>query len=335
MSTTETTAYRWATLTPADLDAWAELVNHLAVVDRTEEFVSAEDLAEELASPGHDPERDTWAVWAGERLIAVATVVVPTTPDNEGQARAYLGGGVHAEHRRRGLGTALFDAAEARGVELLRERHPGVSAYLAAGGELPGAPVRDLLHDRGYAIVRYYNFLTRGLDDLPEAAEIEGIELVTPRPEDEEAVRIAHNAAFRDHWGSGQIDPERWHEHWVSRSSRPALSTLARGVGGEEDGQVLAYILVGQWVERESYVNIVGTVPSARGRGLAAAALARTIAVVAATGDFDVIELDVDSESLTGATRLYDRLGFRLKHTTAAMRRPVPGSGPEPAPDAG
>ena len=34
-----------------------------------------------------------------------------------------------------------------------------------------------------------------------------------------------------------------------------------------------------------------------------------------------VIELDVDSDSPTGATRLYERLGFTVKHQTASMRR--------------
>ena len=46
-----------------------------------------------------------------------------------------------------------------------------------------------------------------------------------------------------------------------------------------------------------------------------------TIVAAAAGGEHDVIELDVDSASPTGATRLYARLGFTLKHTQSAMRR--------------
>ena len=49
------TAYRWAHLSGADVPAWADLVNHLARVDGTEEFYEQEDLAEELGRAGFDP----------------------------------------------------------------------------------------------------------------------------------------------------------------------------------------------------------------------------------------------------------------------------------------
>lgn len=68
-------------------------------------------------------------------------------------------------------------------------------------------------------------------------------------------------------------------------------------------------------------MNLVGTVPQARGRGLGSAVLGGTIAASAESGQYTTIELDVDTESLTGATRLYERLGFTVKHTTAAMQR--------------
>ena len=39
-------------------------------------------------------------------------------------------------------------------------------------------------------------------------------------------------------------------------------------------------------------------------------------------------DLDVDSESPTGATRLYERLGFTVKKTFAAMQRDAPPAWP-------
>lgn len=315
------TAYTWRPLTEADVEAWSTLVNHLAVVDGTEEFYSADDLLEELQASELDPERDTWGVWHGAQMVAYGAASVPGTTDNQGQARGRLEGGVHADHRGRGLGTELLDRLEPRAEELVRKRHPGVEGYLMGSGGLDGSSSSELLADRGYAVARYFNVLTRTVRDPPPGQEIDGVELAAPRPEDEEAVRLAHNAAFQDHWGSGPQGVEPWHEHWTSRSGRPGISTLAWGRGGDLDGQVLAYVLVGQWVDREAFVNIVGTIPAARGRGIAAAALARTIQEAERSGDFDVIELDVDSESLTGATRLYERLGFTHKHRTVALRR--------------
>lgn len=333
------TDYRWAPIGPDDVTAWSELCNHLAVVDGTEEFYSPEDLAEELTQAHHDPSTDTWAVWDGPTMVGYAAAFVPANPDHEGRARSYISGGVHTDHRGRGLGSGLVERAEARCRELLDERHPGLEAYHSAGGGLEGSSARDLLADRGYAVVRYFNLLTRELGDEPEVPDLDGVELVCPGPEHEAATHAAHVVAFRDHWGAGPSSPESWHEQWVSRAARHDISTLAvaRGDGGAgwTAGEVLAYVMVGQWVDREAYVSLVGTVPSARGRGLAAAALARTIGLATRSGEYDVIELDVDSDSPTGATRLYERVGFRHKHQTAAMRRPVerPDAGERPAAD--
>ena len=182
--------------------------------------------------------------------------------------------------------------------------------------------------ERGYSVDRYWNLLTRALGDEPPVAAIEGVRLLSPEEGHEEAVRAAHDVAFRDHYGSSPSSPEGWHEHWTSRTGRMDVSTIAvadgTGLHSWREGEVLAYVMVGQWVDRQAYVNLVGTVPQARGRGIAAAALARTLGLATRSGKYDVIELDVDSDSPTGATRLYERLGFTHKHQTASMRRMLP-----------
>lgn len=316
-----TETLRWASLTPECVGAWAELTTVLADTDGTGETYEAEDLAEELEETGVAPETDTWAVWADDDLVAYGQLRVGLTLDVEGRVRAHLSGGVHPRWRRRGIGTALMDRMETRARALASERHPGVPAYFRAPGGAEGSDVRRLLADRGYAVARYFNDLSRPLPGpaLPELP-LAGATLVDQLDEYEEATRVAHNVAFADHWGSAQIPAEEWHHHWMSRSSRPALSTLALG----SDRSVLAYVLAGQYVPGTVYVAIVGTVPQARGRGLAAACLARTLALAAATGDFERAELAVDSASPTGATRLYERLGFETVRTLAAMQRDMP-----------
>jgi GNAT superfamily N-acetyltransferase len=314
------TAYRWDHLRAEDVSAWADLVNHLAVVDGTEESYRKEDLLEELRFPGFDPTTDSVAVWDGPTMVAFATVRVPQTPDNDGHGRGYVEGGVRESHRGRGIGRRVMDLLEPRAAGLVQERHPGRPAYLRSGGGLEGSSASAMLARRGYAVVRWYNYLTRPLSDSPGVPAPDGVALVSPGPEHEDPAMLAHNAAFRDHWGSGPMATEAWHEHWTAQSARHDLSTVALS----SEGEVLAYVLCGEWVDRELYVNIVGTVPSARGRGLAADALRRTISLAAATGEFDLIGLDVDSESLTGATRLYERVGFVLKHQTMAMQRDLP-----------
>lgn len=313
------TAYQWRPLTEDDAPALTELVNHLAEVDGTEEFYREADLREELTHHGFDPALDSLGVWDGELLVGWVTVRAPQTLDNAGEARAFLGGGVRESHRSRGIGRELMERMEPRAQELARERHPGAPGNLVASGGLVGSSAERMLQHRGYAVVRYYNELALPLTGEVTVPDLPGVRLGPPTDEHEEAVRLAHNDAFRDHWGSGEQTVQAWHDHWTSSSSRPAVSTVATS----DDGRVLAYVMCAEWVDRELYVNILGTVRDARGRGLAEAALLRTIDVATRSGDYDVIELGVDSENPSGATRLYERVGFTHKLQTTSMRRPL------------
>ncbi|MDO5738515.1 MAG: GNAT family N-acetyltransferase [Ornithinimicrobium sp.] len=313
--------YRSAPLSADDVPAWADLVNHLAVVDGTEEFQRVDDLRAEFERTGFDPLRDSLAVWDDEAMVAFGVFSVPPTTDNDGNGRGYLQGGVRESHRGRGLGSALLETLLPHAADLVRERHAEVTAsYLRASGGLSGSSAQGLLSDHGFRVVRYYNELTRPLNGTVEVDTIEGVQLVSPGAEHAEATRLAHNDAFRDHWGSGPQSAATWHEHWTGTSRRGEVSTVALTT----EGTVLAYVLCSEWVDRELYVDILGTVRTARGRGVAQAALLRTITEAARSGSYDVIALGVDSSSQTGATRLYERVGFTHKLATTSMQRDLP-----------
>ncbi|MDG4865794.1 hypothetical protein P8605_47355, partial [Streptomyces sp. T-3] len=57
-------------LSKDDVPAWLELEQAVEQVDRTGHHADAEDLAEELADPKLDTERDTLGLWDGPRLVA-------------------------------------------------------------------------------------------------------------------------------------------------------------------------------------------------------------------------------------------------------------------------
>lgn len=302
----------WSHLRPEDVADWTELTNLLARVDRTEEFYEAEDLAEELTEHGFDAEQDSWALWDGDLLIGYGQLRLRTRHD--GRAVAHLAGGIHPQARRRGLGSALLERMESRARRCSDERHPGAPLTWSVSGGIEGSSVRPMLEARGYQVVRYWNemkrFVTTDPVPVPEADAV----LVSPTAEHSEATRRAHNEAFVDHWGSGPQSAENWADSWTARSNRMAVSTLAL----DPAGNVLAYVLAASWIPEELYINRVGTVPSARGRGLALAALLRTVSL--AEG-FDYVALDVDSASPTGATQLYEKAGFEVSKVTALYER--------------
>lgn len=314
---------RWTPLTAESVPAWTELTNLLAAHDDTGESYAPEDLAEELGEHGFTAARDSWAVWEEDRLVAYGKVTVGLAPDNEGRIRCSLDGGVRPSHRGRGIGQQLLARMEDRSRALAAERHPGVPAYWRLEGGKEGASVRALAAHRGYEVVRYFAELERRLpgEDASASEAVDAVTLVSPEPGHEEVTRLAHNEAFLDHWGSGRQTVAGWHDFWTARAARRDLSTLAL----DADGAVMAYVFAGAWVPRELYVQLVGTVRAGRGRGLAAACLARTIRLAGESGQFDTISLHVDSDSPTGATRLYERLGFATKRVFATLQRDATG----------
>src|SRR5699024_7514920 len=84
--------------------------------------------------------------------------------------------------------------------------------------------------------------------------------------------------------------------------------------------EVLSHALASEDRPGVLHFALVGTRPTARGRGLARAVLGRSLAAAAASG-YGSAELEVDSESLTGATRLYEALGFTAEKVFATYQK--------------
>lgn len=320
------TAYRWGHLSVETAHAWADLHNLLARVDDTDEFLDVEDLLEDLDSPSFDATQDSWGIWSGDELVGIGRVVVPEALSNEGLARTYLFGGIHPDHRGQGLGLDLLSIQERRGAALARKRHPEQPITMYADGGVPGAAVRPLLTRCGYHVARYFAHMVRPVSNGPVVSSSslpDGVTLSTPTPSMSEGLRHLHNLAFEDHWGSGARTKQAWKESQESRTHRPQFSTVALAA----DGEPLSYVWAAQWVKRELYIDAVGTAPSARHQGLAGACLSRTLDRAAQSGEYDVVDLGVDSASPTGATRLYEQLGFHVDRTFALYSRPGPRGG--------
>ncbi|MGY2082818.1 GNAT family N-acetyltransferase [Blastococcus sp. SYSU DS0539] len=302
-----------------DIPAVAALLVAAEPRDDTGEFPDADDVADDWAGWGVDPARDGIAVCDAEGALAgFADVFAGATFRDV--FRINLDGRVHPEHRGRGIGSALLDWELARAVEVHAERHPEAPARLVARALGTQPELERLLARRGLAAERWFHSMERQLTGLPEPQPVPGVQLVPFTSDRDEEVRQAHNAAFTEHHGSSERDAASWQALFTGqRAFRPDLSVLALA-DGAVCGYVLAYVYESDTRARgyrEVVLGQIGVLPAARGRGIAPAAILESLRRAAAEG-CRTSGLDVDSENVTGALRLYERLGFETVRTRVA-----------------
>jgi mycothiol synthase len=308
-----------------DMTALAGLLEAAEPVDDTGEHEDAEGLAEFLVNERVDLDRDTCAVLAGDELVAYASTV--DLGDHRDEYAVMLYGCVHPARRGRGIGRALVGWETARCGELHRARHPEMPGRFGVGVPSANTSLERLVRRSGFAPVQYYFVMRRPLTDLPAVRTVEGIQLVPFDRDRDEEVRLAHNRAFVDHFGTAERDAFAWQTWFTGQKAfRPELSRLALA-----DGAVVGYSLVYEHDAdtaatgvREAYFGQIGVLPEGRGRGVASTCIVASLHAAAADG-LGRAGLTVDTNNTTGALGLYERLGFAVdgRETVWALRVPA------------
>jgi len=229
-------------------------------------------------------------------------------------------GAVALSHHNRGIGSAIIDEVLRRGRELAAGRDD-VTLRM---GVLAGEPrVAALLTANGFREVRVFWSMTVRFDGPPPPpADVAGIDVRTLVPGQEREVYRCAAAAFEDHWGDGFSSEQSWlHRHVdASDSFDPELWYLAW------EGERLVGVLLASAESEEDpelgYVGWLGVIREARGRGIGEALLRRSFVRFYELGKRGA-QLVVDSESSTGADRLYERVGMTPQPRFANWDRPL------------
>ncbi|GMA31461.1 GNAT family N-acetyltransferase [Litorihabitans aurantiacus] len=204
----------WRPLSAADLPALERLVAACERIDDPPYRTTAAELSETLfEGESRDPGRNTiTAVAPDGSLVAYGRVRV--LPGDEGMVRAFLGGGVHPDRRRQGLGREILRWQTDRARQMLADAGRDTPLRIATYVDDGMTDHAQLLAGAGFAPLRYYTDMRRDLAlPVPAPTALEGSLVVEPwTAELDESIRVAHNEAFADHWGSEPQTPETWRE---------------------------------------------------------------------------------------------------------------------------
>ncbi len=300
-------------LTEADAPAVLGILQAAELAEPADVFADLAEIQEEMAQPGVDLPRGSVAATIDGRLVGYGALISPPT---EGRWVSHLTGGVHPDFRRHGIGRAIVDRLIGQARTLRDLVDPDLTAELKIWVSHGRPSAMALAASAAFTVQRYFFDMRAELAVPPEIPTLPGLTVRPWSAADDEGARLAYNESSADHWGSVPMDVERWRHSFAESSFfRPEVSRLALS-----DGRVVGFVLVAEFASeteargfRTGYIDRVGTVRSVRGQGVATALLAESMAALAASG-CSVAELGVDADSPTGAGRLYERLGFAVRH---------------------
>jgi mycothiol synthase len=308
---------RWS-LRPAcleDVPTLARLINARYRLFTGEDQVTEAEMAGHWQNPRLDPERDTCALLDTEGCVVGWGEVEPP-----GEPHVHAEGWVSIDPAASGDAEAwdlLLTWVEDRAREAATAAAAELRTYLTLHALEQDDERRRAYARLGMMPIRVMHRMRIDFQAPPAAPTWpDGVVLRTFAPERDLApLAVASEEAFRDHWGrvrSTLEEEERtWTEwiRWQSDAFDPTLSTLAW------DGDCVAGFALGRpHLPLDLSRGVVASLavrPAWRRRGLGFALLQSALGEFHRRGCASV-ELLVDSDSLTGALRLYERADMRV-----------------------
>jgi mycothiol synthase len=265
-----------------------------------------------------DPYRDMLFAEVEGRDVGYA--IVWWQMNSDGEWVGFNVGFVVPEYRRRGIGRTLLDFVENRLLE--------ISNHLIETEQLsPSAPryylntvvdkefaKESLLRHTGYRVIRYeYDMIRPDLENIPDLPLPAGLEVRPVLPEHYRPIFDASNEAFRDHWCYFVEPEESFQRVLVDPNFDPSLWRVAWDVD-QIAGMVLSFINTAENAEfnrKRGYTENICILRPYRKQGLAKALIALSLKALKERG-MDHAALGVDAENTSGATHLYEKMGFRV-----------------------
>lgn len=280
-----------------------------------DEFADLESIRDEWQAPGVDPAEDICHVFAPNGDL-VGHIEVWTTA--KPLVHPELWGRVDPDYEDMGIGTWMMHWAEHRALRAL----PGVPSELRfaprVGSYRQVQKAKKLFEALGYRHIRsIYHMLIEMDAPVPEAEFPEGITLRTYNPAtDAEAVYVAEQDAFRDHFGYVERPFEeglkKWKHDREHEGYDPTLYFIAMDSPSGEIAGINFCRPHSYYDANRGWVRSLGVRRQWRKRGLGLALLRHSFNEFYRRGK-QKVGLGVDAQNLTGALRLYEGAGMHVE----------------------
>jgi len=297
-----------------DVEARVDIYNRSHVED--EDFVPAkvDETVRWDKQPGAEHTHRYIAELDGVPAGTASAVVEPEMPGTKG---FMYGPSVVPEHRRKGVGSALAR----RVLDDLRAR--GMTQAEAEERDRPAAT--GFLQSLGFKVTRIFSFMLRRLDSPPEPPRLAAdtdIGLAEPTDEVLKHIVAIENEAFKEHYNHStlKLTDLQFMVKAVAEDGTVSHVRLAR-VAGEPVGYLwygFDPTVVAHLKKNRGWLWDLGVLKPHRCHGIAGAMMVAAMHDLKRDG-MDEVKLRVDDTNVTGARRLYEKLGFTLAYRSLSQ----------------
>jgi ribosomal protein S18 acetylase RimI-like enzyme len=310
-----------------DVEAAVNLVNACSIELIGKPEFEADRFRADWSSPSLNPATDLHLVFTrDEKLVGYGGVW-----DSEPYVQLFGWGNVHPEYMGRGIGTCLARWVEERASQAIPLAPDGARVVLLQSKLSIDTAAQDLLRQQGYQAVRYALRMRIAMGDPSPEPTLPLQITISPfdREKQMQALILAIQDIFKDHWGYVEHSFEDDYAHWVhwidhNPDHDPSLWFLALD-GDEIVGVSLCRPRIAE-DPNVAYVNTLGVRRPWRRRGIALALLHHSFGELYRRGR-RIVALDVDAQNLTGATRLYEKAGMHVQRQAVTFEKELrPGA---------
>ena len=306
-----------------DLPALVDLINETRRAEGNGYIVKGENIKQFLAN-SRVKTPQLWENGAGQLLMNVSLLLtfIEESEDRSLEVRTLLN--VHPEAR----GHELEDQVIAWCVEQARQlgKTHKLPVTLAVRLEEKQTWLKEVVEWSGFEVTRYFFTMERrsneplAIPEFPAGFTLRDRAGVT----DPQAWADLYNQTFIDHYHHHNMSVAEVEHENKNPNYRPEFDLVV--VGPDETWAALCYAQInpGETVEGEQigWIALLGTRRGYRNRGIGKAAILAGMHLLQKEG-CPRLRLHVDAGSLTGATRLYEAVGFRTVETALHYTRPI------------